>query len=162
MSGSGPVEPVKRVEGSGVEVFVLKREVIHKWSDRKKKIIEPVFRSYLFARVNEAERISVLQTPGVVKTVNFGSRLAEVTEQEMEQLKLAQLDPRKLALYEFRLPPKGSRVVVTQGPMKGLTGVVVEHRSETYLVIRVEAIRQALKVNIPAEWTTPVPNDQAA
>lgn len=152
----------ERVEAAGIETFVLKREVVRQWSDRKKKIIEPVFRSYLFARVHEAERLDVLQTPGIVKTVNFGPSFAEVSEDEIHQLRLAQFEPRRLALYDLQLPARGERVVVTQGPMKGLTGEVVEHRGEQYLVIRIHAIRQALKVNVPAEWVEPTSRARAA
>lgn len=142
----------ERVRAAGVEVFVLKREVVRQWRDRKKRIIEPVFQSYLFARVHEAERLDVLQTGGIVKTVSFGPSFAVVSEEEIAQLRLAQFEPRRLALYDLEIPPPGASVVVTQGPMKGLRGVVVEQRGEHYLVIRVEAIRQALKINVPAEW----------
>lgn len=146
----------ERVLSAGIEVFVLKREVVRQWKDRKKRIIEPVFRSYLFARVHEGERLEVLQTAGIIKTVGFGSRFAEVSEEEIAQLRLAQFEPRLLALYDLELPPRGARVVVNQGAMKGLRGEVVEYRGAHYLVVRVEAIQQALKINVPAEWVTPV------
>ncbi len=152
----------ERVEAAGIEVFVLKRETVRQWSDRKKKITEPVFKSYLFARVHEAERLEVLQTPGIIKTVNFGGKFAEVSEEEMNQLRLAQFEPRRLALYDLQLPARGERVIVTQGPMKGLAGEVMEHRGEQYLVIRIHAIQQALKVNVPAEWVRPVSRARAA
>lgn len=152
----------EQVAAAGIEVFVLKREVVRQWKDRKKKIVEPVFRSYLFARVHEGERLEVLQSPGIVKTVNFGPSFAEISEEEIEQLRLAQFEPRRLALYDLQLPARGERVVVTQGPMKGLTGEVVELRGEHYLVIRIHAIRQALKINVPAEWVERVSQSRAA
>lgn len=152
----------ERVEAAGIEVFVLKREEVRQWSDRKKKVVEPVFKSYLFARVHESERLEVLKTPGIIKTVHFGGSFAEVSEEEIEQLRLAQFEPRRLALYDLQLPARGERVVVTQGPMKGLSGEVIEHRGEQYLVIRIHAIRQALKVNVPAEWVRPISRARAA
>lgn len=145
-----------RVRNREIETFVLKREVLHQWKDRTKRVTEPVFSGYMFARVHERERLDVLQTDGIVRCVSFGPALAEVPEDEMERLQLAQLDPRRLALYELQLPIKGTRVVVTHGPMAGLTGDVLEHRGESYLVVRIDSIGRALRINIPAEWVRPV------
>lgn len=36
--------------------------------------------------------------------------------------------------------------------MEGLRGEVVEHRGQQYVVVRVHAIRQAVRVHVPAQW----------
>jgi transcription antitermination factor NusG len=52
----------------------------------------------------------------------------------------------------------GETVTITDGPLQGLTGEVQEHRGKTYLLVRVDAIRQAVKVEVPADWVTPDPS----
>ena len=46
----------ERLLGSGFEIYCPVRTVLKQWSDRKKKIKEVLFTSYLFAYVNENER----------------------------------------------------------------------------------------------------------
>lgn len=142
-----------RLEERGIEVFLPKITVTRQWSDRKKKVVEPLFRNYIFARVDEGDRLRVLQTDGVVRCVGFNGSPAVVTEEEIEAIRIAQRDPERLAVIEFPPRPEvGTPVVVEEGPLRGLRGEVVEHRGETHLVVRVLAIRQALRINVPAEW----------
>ena len=42
-----------------------------KWSDRKKWIEFPLFRSYLFVRTDLKNVLFIVQTPGVVKVIKF-------------------------------------------------------------------------------------------
>mgnify|MGYP002760263681 CR=1 FL=1 len=51
-------------------------------------------------------------------------------------------------------PQVGSTVTITDGPerLRGLTGEVLEHRGRTYVLLRVKAVRQAVKVEVNAKW----------
>jgi transcription antitermination factor NusG len=51
-------------------------------------------------------------------------------------------------------PEVGETVTITDGPerLRGLTGEVLQHRGQTYLLVRVTAVRQAVKVQVPADW----------
>lgn len=146
-----------RLLEQGLEVFLPKCEEIRQWKDRKKKVIEPLFRNYLFAHVDERERLAVLQTQGIVRCVAFGGVLAEVSDEEIEQLRLAQEDPRRLSLLGHWIPEVGQPVVVTEGPLKGLRGEVLELRGQTYVVVRVHAIRQMVRINVPSGWLQALP-----
>ena len=142
-----------RLEERHIEVFLPKITIVRQWSDRKKKVVEPLFRNYIFAHVDERERLRVLQTDGIVRNVSFNGQPAVVREEEIEQIRIAQNDPLRLSVIDAPpRPPKGTKVVVKEGPLKGLQGDVEQHRGETHLVVRIEAIRQALRVNIPAAW----------
>lgn len=141
----------QRLEDQEVDVFLPKQKSIRQWSDRQKEVVEPLFRNYIFAHVNERERLTVLRTNGVVRTVSFGGELAEVRAEEIEQLRITQNSPGRLGLYEDPRPPKGTKVTVVGGPLSGLTGTVMEHRGNVYLLIRVESVQQVLKVQLSAE-----------
>jgi transcription antitermination factor NusG len=141
-----------RLERQGVEVLLPKAVVIRQWSDRKKKVVEPLFRNYIFARVDERERLQVLQAQGIVRCVSFGGQLADVSEGEIEALRIAQREPHRLTVVDLPLPEIGEQVVVTEGPLRDLKGEVTEHRGETHLIVRIPAIRQALRINVPASW----------
>lgn len=137
-----------------LEVLLPTYIEVRQWKDRKKKVEEPLFRNYIFARVDEKERIQVLQTQGIVTCVSFGGRPAVVPDEEIEQIRIAQTDPERLALYTAPLPEVGARVTIEEGPLKGLTGQVLDHRgqSEPMLVVQVSSIRQAFRVLVDAQW----------
>ena len=135
-----------------IEVFLPKITTRKKWKDRTKAVSEPLFRSYIFAHVDERERVEVLQMKGIVKSLAFGGKVAEMTAEEIEQLKITQQDTEKLGLLAEWMPAVGNHVLVTEGPMKGLKGEVLQQRGQSYVVIRIEALRQAVKVNVPHAW----------
>lgn len=138
-----------RLLDQGMEVLVPKCEEIRQWSDRKKKVIVPLFRGYLFASVDERSRIQVLQTPEIVCDVKFSGQPAELREEEVENLRIIQDKPDLLEAESTTLPQVGEKVIVEEGPFKGLTGEVVDHNNITHILVRIEAIGQAAKVNIP-------------
>ncbi|RMF53285.1 MAG: UpxY family transcription antiterminator [Bacteroidetes bacterium] len=149
----------RRLEERGITVFLPKRAVMRQWKDRKKKVIEPLFPNYIFAQVDERDRLRVLQTDGIVRTVMFGRAMAEVSEEEIENLRLTQNDPWRLAPLTTPLPARGTKVEVTEGPFAGLRGEVISHRGEEHVVLVIPSIRQAVRINIPAVWTKPLGED---
>jgi len=57
------------LQEKGVEVYCPMQESIKQWSDRKKKVQEPIFRSYVFVKMDdyETESARVLRTAGTVR-----------------------------------------------------------------------------------------------
>ncbi len=136
-----------------IDVFLPQYTVIRQWSDRKKKVVEPLFRNYIFAKVDERDRLRVLQTDGIVRCVTFNGRPAVVPDEEIDAVRRAISGEGEFAVVDYVPRPKlGSKVVVIEGPMRGLRGEVEEHRGQTHLLVSVAAVRQALRINVPAQW----------
>lgn len=147
----------QRLLDQNIEAYLPKHTVVRQWSDRKKKIVEPLFRNYIFAHVDERQRLDVLQTDGIVRCVSFQGKPAVVQDEEIEQLRLALEKGDGFAVVDYVPRPKiGAKVVVTEGPMRGLRGEVREHRGQTHVLVAIPAIKQALKVNVPAAWVQKV------
>lgn len=147
----------KRLNEGGIEVYLPKHTVVRQWSDRKKKVVEPLFRNYIFARVDERDRLRVLQTDGIVRCVAFQGKPAMVRDEEIEQIRLAVDSGGDFAVVDYVPRPKvGATVVVTEGPLSGLRGEVHEHRGQTNVLVVISAIRQALRVNVPGAWVQKV------
>lgn len=147
----------QRLIDQNVDAYLPKHTVVRQWSDRKKKVVEPLFRNYIFAHVDERQRLNVLQTDGIVRCVTFEGKPAIVQEEVIEQLRLALEKGDGFAVVDYVPRPKiGTKVVVTEGPMRGLRGEVQEHRGQTHVLVAIPAIKQALKVNVPAAWVQKV------
>lgn len=133
-----------------IESFLPLVKQVRQWKDRKKKVDEPLFKSYLFARFDYKYRHLILQTDGVVKIVNFFGEPAIVPDWQIEALKSLIKTPEKMRLERYLKP--GELVEVTTGPFKGMKGTVKSLRGETRLVITIEGIMQSVSVEIDQDF----------
>ena len=116
------------------------------WKDRKKKVEMPLFSSYLFVEFDYKYRFDVLETDGVVKIVNFNGVPAVVPDWQIESLKQMLTFPRTLQLETYIRP--GEIVEVTEGPMRGIRGTVVNRKNANRLVLTIEGIMQSVSVEV--------------
>ena len=98
----------ERLTSKGFNVYCPTRTVLKQWSDRKKKVVEPVFTSYLFARVDEACRLEILKDASIVSNVRWLGRPAIIQETELSN-------------ENFQT---GSRVSINSGALSGQSGVI--------------------------------------
>ena len=145
----------ERLEQRAIEVLLPKRVVKRRWSDRNKLIVQPLFRNYIFANVNEKERLSTLRVNGIVRCVTFEGQPAILHPEEADRLQMLAKAPERVRAAEMR-PDIGTTVTLTDGPLKGLTGDVTQHRGHYSLYVRITSIQQGVHVEIPAEWVTEV------
>ena len=57
------------------------------WSDRKKKVETPLFNSYIFVNLPEAEQRHVFAVPGVLRYIYWCGKPAVVKDHEIEEIK---------------------------------------------------------------------------
>ncbi|WP_417885255.1 UpxY family transcription antiterminator [Zunongwangia sp.] len=93
------------LEKLGVEVYCPTFEEIRQWSDRKKKITTPLFKSYVFVRLKEKERPIVFDVPGVVRYLFWLGKPAIVRNCEIEDLKqwLSRKDLTQIKATSFKV-----------------------------------------------------------
>ena len=121
-----------------------------KWSDRKKWVEFPLFSSYLFARIDIKDSIFVLQTQGVNTIVKFGKQIAIVQNSVIEAIRLAMEGGYELEPVEYFV--EGNIVEVVAGPMKGVKGIVAKLKGQNRLIIKIDAIQQALSIQIESKF----------
>lgn len=112
-----------RLISQGFEMYCPTRTVLKQWSDRKKKVIEPVFTSYIFAKVNEEMRLNILKDPGVVSNVRWLGQPAVVKEYEINEIRSFLEDFPKAETFSSHYD-KGDKVDVESGIFSGQTGTL--------------------------------------
>ena len=70
----------------GVESYCPLNKVRRKWSDRVKVVEEPLFKSYVFVKVDDQDRTAVRMTNGVINFVYWDSKPALIKEKEIKGL----------------------------------------------------------------------------
>jgi len=122
-------------------------------ADRRQEISIPVFPGYLFCRFDRDARLPILTTPGVLQIVGVGRRPIPVSEAEIASV--SRLIESGLTAEPCPYFEVGQQVRVTDGPLRGITGVLAVVKNERRLVVCVSLLRRAVSVEIPSEWVLP-------
>jgi transcription antitermination factor NusG len=139
-----------RIAAQGLEPWLPKVTERRKWSDRWRDVVLPLFPGYLFARGGPSQLTSVLRTPGVVTVVKSGGRPAFVSDGFIASLRRA-IETSGVAaspVTEQVSYAVHDEVIVREGPLAGLRGVVQEVRSGRRLVVWVDEIGRGVAFTI--------------
>lgn len=140
-----------RIAALGLSPWLPTIKERHRWSDRWREVVSPLFPGYLFARTCSAEWYKVLRTPGVLTVVKRGERPALLPHGFVTGLRDAiernGVSPEPVGeLGDYR--PGEEVVIVQEGVLKGVRGVVREQRSGRQLVIWVAEIGRGVAFTI--------------
>lgn len=135
---------------SGVEYYLPTVIRVKQWSDRKKKVKEPLFNGYIFIYGNERERLIALEQYAIVRTIFFEGKPAIVPNWQIENLK-KMLEKGEDVTVTDQLQI-GSTVKIISGPFKDVEGIVYESSNqERMLAITIDLLRRSVIVKIPRD-----------
>lgn len=129
-----------------IEYFLPLYRSVRRWKDRKKELELVLFPGYIFVRVQQADRLRVLQLPGVVRFVSFNGQPAALPENDIEALRNGLLHNLRPENHPYLT--SGRRVRVVYGPLSGAQGILVRRRNNSRLVISIDAIMRSVAVEI--------------
>jgi len=136
----------------GVGYFLPMVESVRFSGGRKRRVLKPLFSSYLFLCGSSADRTAALRT-------NRVCRMLEVHDQQelVKELTAVCVALRSSAcVHPCALLAPGRRCRVRAGPLAGLEGTVIRHSKKTRLVLQVSFIGQGAAVEIDADALEPV------
>jgi transcription antitermination factor NusG len=138
----------------GLEYLLPTYERVTRWSDRIKRLTTPLFPGYVFVRISEQERISLLQTTGVVYLVSSAGELAVLDDAEMERLRSCTAQGDQLEPHPYL--KVGRRVRVTHGLFTGWEGTLLEKQNSRRLVVNMDQIMQSFAINLHSADVEPI------
>jgi transcription antitermination factor NusG len=107
----------------GMECYCPLNKVHLKWSDRIKVVEEPLFKSYVFVRVNEEEKTPVRMVSGVVNFVYWEGKPAVIRDKEILTIRKFLNEYDDVEVRQLDIAPDVA-VVVKQGVLMGKKGTV--------------------------------------
>jgi len=136
------------LETKNIEVYCPLKETIRQWSDRKKKVLEPVFPSYIFVQLNnyKQECNDVLMTAGAVRFLWWLGKPGVVRDIEVLAIRDFLNDYKNVTLSY--LPELGQYATIGEGPLKQKSGRIVQIRGKK-AVLHLESIGMNLIAEIP-------------
>ena len=75
------------LEAKGIEYYCPLNKVVKQWSDRKKTVLEPLFKSYVFVQVEENRKWELLTINGIVNYVYWLGKPAKIKEIEIDMVR---------------------------------------------------------------------------
>lgn len=146
------------LEAQGIESLLPLVSRVRQWKDRKKAISFVLFPGYIFVRLSLPDFPRVLSTPGVVTLLANNGQPVAIPDADIENVRnlvqaLALSDHEPKLVY---FPEVGHTVQIASGPLRGIRGIVLGHRSKGRILVGVAAIEQGIEVNVDARALEPV------
>jgi len=123
-----------------VECYLPVRKETRQWSDRKKEVVEPLIRGYLFVHIDIRFYYDVMVTPGVISFVQFDQKPTIIPEFQIEDLKIFLRGGGQQVEVTSEHIRKGQMVLISDGPFKDVIGEVTELRGKKRILIRIRAL----------------------
>ena len=146
------------LRNKGYEEFVPLYREKRKWSDRQKTVLSPLFRGYIFCRFNAEIKAPIVTTPGVIRIIGSRQEPLPIDEKEIHAIQ---------AVVESGLPaephpwlPIGSRVVINEGPLAGIEGLLTDYKNK-HIVLSVNLVQQSISIEADAGSFTAIPPQYA-
>ena len=140
----------------GVENYLPIVSRLHKWSDRYKMVDEPLFKSYVFAKIKKSEVSIVREIDGVVEIVGFGGEIVTVPEEQIATIKSMVDANQELSVMQSDALQKGVRVKIVDGVFSGREGLLISDCKEGNFAVRIDAIGLSLVTQIDRLLLQPV------
>ena len=139
----------KLLEDRHIETYLPLIGRLKQWSDRKKMVEEPLFKSYLFVHTDLKNYFDILNTPGIVKFVTFEGKPVPVPDNQLVAVKefIGEYDGED-DLEQLQDLREGQMVEIAFGQMKGLVGRLVEIRGRQRVMVNIEVVGQSLPINV--------------
>ena len=137
-----------QLQKNNIDAFLPLYTTIKQWSDRKKKVSEPLFSCYLFVFISPKEYFDVLNVPGVVRYITTNRKAVIMPEQKIQTIK--NLLENKYEVEETTdVFLKGNKVEIMAGPLIGIKGEFVDYANKKRVILRIEEINKSLLVSVP-------------
>ena len=149
---------LEQIEELGIEAYLPLITEVRQWSDRRKRVEEPLFKSYVFVRNDAKQHMTILGVYGVVKFVSFEHQAVVVPDNQIVAIKKFVNDYERGEEYKLDNNEElkvGQKVRIINGPMQGLVGTLQTINSKRHLVVYIDVVGQHIPVHIPRAKVEP-------
>ncbi|KAA9036369.1 UpxY family transcription antiterminator [Ginsengibacter hankyongi] len=115
----------EHLQEKGIEHYCPLNKVTRQWSDRKKVVLEPIFKGYVFVKPRIENKWELRKIPGILNFVFWLGRPAQIKEEEILTIKKFLNEFSNVEVEKKTLVPN-TPVRITQGILMNYEGMVIE------------------------------------
>ena len=135
-----------------VSAYVPLVKTVRRYTRKIKHVEKPLIGCYVFVHIVKEEYIRVLETENVAGFVRFSKNLIAIPEEEITVLKRIVLENDiELEAIAGNVYP-GDPVMVSAGPLMGLSGKVVKVDGKRKFQVELERLGYTLLISIDAQF----------
>jgi len=136
------------LDAEEVDYYLPLEKKLKQWSDRKKWVEEPLFRSYIFVYVGTKDYYRALYVQGAMKYVSFEGKAVAVPAQQIEAIKyyLNEKDP---VLQGDQNWEEGVEVEVVAGNLIGLKGILLQAKGKNHVKVQIDVVGSSIILKVP-------------
>ena len=137
------------LRGKSIEAFLPRLQVMSRRKDRHKKLLVPMLPGYVFVHsdLHPEEHLRIIKTVGIVRMVSFKAKPVPANEEEISSLMI--LDGTDRTVQNRAYMKRGDRVIIMEGPLKGLVGFYLRHNTKLdKVVVSIELLHRSLEIEI--------------
>jgi transcription antitermination factor NusG len=138
----------------GIESYCPLNKIHRKWSDRVKLVEEPLFKSYLFICIKEAEQTTIRMVNGVVNFVYWLGKPAIIHPKDIERIKRFLNNYQDVEAVAVNLAPD-SRVIIKSGLLMDKEARVIS-TGKKRIEVEIESMGYKLVAYVDAANVEPV------
>lgn len=142
----------EQLNAAGISNYLPAVTKVRQWSDRKKKITEPVLRGYIFIYANELERLNALEQNSIVRCISERGKAAVIPDWQIENLK--RMLEYKVDFFVHEGLVCGTKVEIVDGPFAGITGVVRSGTDGKTIAVSIDLLNRSVVAYLPKESVT--------
>lgn len=146
----------KILDVKGFENYCPLNKVSKQWSDRKKVVLEPLFKGYIFIKVNETNKWDIKSIDGIINYVYWLGKPAKVRDTEINTIKMFLNEFENIEIVDSNLRLH-TKVSITTGILMNYKGIIVEVLGNKARV-QIDSMGIQLSALIEKRSLTPIDN----
>jgi transcription antitermination factor NusG len=108
-----------------MEHYCPLNKVKKQWSDRKKYVLEPLFKGYVFVRIDPKNKWLVKSIEGVLNFVHWNGEPAIIRDQEIDTIRKFLQEFEDVQVKQLN-PQLNDKVKIKQGMLMDYKGILIE------------------------------------
>ena len=116
----------KLLDEKGIENYCPLNKVIKQWSDRRKVVLEPIFKSYVFVKIADINKWDLKKVNGILNFVYWLGKPAVIKDEEINTIRKFLNEFSDVQVEEISQLKVNAKVRIRQGVMMNYHGLLIE------------------------------------
>lgn len=137
----------EQLNSSSIQTYLPTITRLKQWSDRKKKITEPLFRGYIFIYADEQGRLASVEKQAIVRCLFDNGRPARIPEWQIDNIRKMLETDTNLIVHNGIVP--GAKVMIKSGSFEGVIGTVINESSGKSISVSIDLLNRSVIARLP-------------
>ncbi len=137
----------EQLTSSSIQTYLPTITKLKQWSDRKKKVTEPLFRGYIFIYADEQERLISVEKQAIVRCLFDNGRPARIPEWQIDNIRKMLESDTNVIVHNGIVP--GAKVKIKSGSFQGVIGTVINESSGKSISVSIDLLNRSVVARLP-------------